>query len=321
MPKSLVDAGWPKSAVGATVRVILDNDFAGDPDGLVQLAHHLLSPSVEIVGIIGTRHLDSRPLPPDTSFARDAVFAAGTIADLCGRSDVAILQGADASLHDRSTPQSSPGAQLIVNEARREDERPLFVCCGASLTEVASAWLIDPEIAERLTVVWIGGRAYDQSSTLAEREWEYNFQIDPVAAQVVFNDSRLSLWQFPRDVYRQAMVSRSELLVRMAEMGPLGERLWYELGQYPRMFASTGKPRNETYCLGDSPLVLATALQSFFDCDAASSRWIDRPCPELDMEGHYRYRLGGRGIRVFTQIDNRIWLEDFYAKLLVHARR
>jgi hypothetical protein len=26
------------------LRVIIDNDFAGDPDGLLQLAHHLLSP-------------------------------------------------------------------------------------------------------------------------------------------------------------------------------------------------------------------------------------------------------------------------------------
>ena len=26
-------------------RVVLDNDWAGDPDGLVALAHHLLSPA------------------------------------------------------------------------------------------------------------------------------------------------------------------------------------------------------------------------------------------------------------------------------------
>jgi hypothetical protein len=29
-------------------RIIIDNDFGGDPDGLFQLAHHLASPSVEI---------------------------------------------------------------------------------------------------------------------------------------------------------------------------------------------------------------------------------------------------------------------------------
>ncbi|HEY9196784.1 MAG TPA: hypothetical protein VIM77_10980, partial [Mucilaginibacter sp.] len=36
------------------MRVIFDNDFSGDPDGLFALTHMLLSPSVEIRGIIGS---------------------------------------------------------------------------------------------------------------------------------------------------------------------------------------------------------------------------------------------------------------------------
>src|SRR4051812_9959182 len=36
------------------MRIIIDNDFGGDPDGLFELVHHLLSPSVEIRGIIGS---------------------------------------------------------------------------------------------------------------------------------------------------------------------------------------------------------------------------------------------------------------------------
>lgn len=36
------------------MRVIIDNDFSGDPDSLFQLVHLLLSPSVEIKAIIGS---------------------------------------------------------------------------------------------------------------------------------------------------------------------------------------------------------------------------------------------------------------------------
>ena len=36
------------------MRVMVDNDFGGDPDGLFQLVHQILSPSVEIRGIIGS---------------------------------------------------------------------------------------------------------------------------------------------------------------------------------------------------------------------------------------------------------------------------
>ena len=32
-------------------RVVVDNDWAGDPDGLVALAHHLLSPTNRVVAI------------------------------------------------------------------------------------------------------------------------------------------------------------------------------------------------------------------------------------------------------------------------------
>jgi purine nucleosidase len=36
------------------MRVIIDNDFSGDPDDLFALVHHVLSPSVEIPLIIAS---------------------------------------------------------------------------------------------------------------------------------------------------------------------------------------------------------------------------------------------------------------------------
>src|SRR5215471_5665883 len=45
---------YSDSLVKPRMRVIIDNDFGGDPDGLFALVHHLLSPSVEIRGIIGS---------------------------------------------------------------------------------------------------------------------------------------------------------------------------------------------------------------------------------------------------------------------------
>jgi hypothetical protein len=42
------------SVITPRMRVIVDNDFSGDPDGLFQLAHLVLSPSVDIRAIIGS---------------------------------------------------------------------------------------------------------------------------------------------------------------------------------------------------------------------------------------------------------------------------
>jgi len=35
---------FPEDVVKPRMRIIIDNDFGGDPDGLFQLVHHLLSP-------------------------------------------------------------------------------------------------------------------------------------------------------------------------------------------------------------------------------------------------------------------------------------
>src|SRR3954468_7716812 len=41
----------PTLRVSAHCRVVLDNDWSGDPDGLVALAHHLLSPANRVVAV------------------------------------------------------------------------------------------------------------------------------------------------------------------------------------------------------------------------------------------------------------------------------
>ena len=76
---------------------------------------------------------------------------------------------------------------------------------------------MEPRIAERCTVVWIGGREHSGLAEPAPGDLsvEYNTSIDLTAAQVVFNDSDLAIWQVPRDAYKQVLASRAELVVRM----------------------------------------------------------------------------------------------------------
>ena len=76
----------------------------------------------------------------------------------------------------------------------------------------------------------------------------------------------------------------------------------------------------ETVVLGDSPLVLLTALLSPIDPTPASSRWVDRPRPKITDDGAYRYDPGAPPMRIFTAIDSRLVLEDLFAKLDLFAR-
>jgi purine nucleosidase len=301
----------------ARVRVISDNDYCGDPDGLVQLAHHLLCPSVDMRLVIGGQVASfDFSASPTSAYASRA--AACEIAELTGRSDVRVLAGSNTGLDSSDAPRSTPAADAIVDEAMRDDtDAPLFVACGGSLTNIASAWLVEPRIAERLTLVWIGGGEYEG---LAEPPpdalpVEYNTGIDVVAAQVVFNRSNVPIWQVPQDAYRQVLASRSELVLRMQRSGTLGAYLFDAIDRFIEQVESFGVRTGETYVLGDSPLVLLTALLSPFSPAPSSTRWATKPRPTMLDTGLYGPPTTGARIRVVTQVDTRLLLEDLYAKL------
>jgi inosine-uridine preferring nucleoside hydrolase len=301
-------------------RVITDNDYCGDPDGVVQLAHHLLCPTVDIRAVIGSPAAGGGA---GTAFSADAsVDAAREVAARAGRRDVSIVSASNEELASPSEPRTSAAADVIVAEAMRDDtDLPLFVTCGGGLTSIASAWLLEPRIADRLTLVWIGGREHEgfANAPPGALAIEYNTSIDLLAAQVVFNDSDLAIWQVPRDAYTQVVASRSELFLRMRPHGPLGEHLYNALGAGVEAMTAFGLDPAEAYVLGDSPLVLLTALWPLFNSSPVSCRWTERPRPRIDDAGGYDPNPDGPPFKLFTQLDSRLVLEDLYAKLELHA--
>jgi len=305
------------------VRVVVDNDFGGDPDGLVQLAHHALSPSVDLRLVIGSHLRPGDPFDPSAVTADTAASRAREVLELADRSDVRVLAGSNTGFTTGAEPSRSPAAEALVAEAMRDDvDTPLYVCAGAGLTEVAAAWLTEPRIAERLTLIWIGG---PEHSGLAEpppgaMSIEYNLLIDVTAAAVVFGESAIPVWQVPRDAYRQALVSFAELRMRMAGSGRLGAHLYAALDRVRDAAAEWGQDLGETWALGDSPLVLLTALQSAFEADASSSHYVLRDTPAITVDGRYEPRPGARRMRVYTRLDTRLLVEDLFAKLSLHAR-
>lgn len=296
-------------------RVIIDNDFSGDPDGLVALAHQLLSPSIETTAIIGS-YVNRGWSKNSGNPARDAVEAVDELLAVMGLSgEYKVYQGSATTMTDPNTPIESEGARAIIAEAMRDDSRPLYVLCGASLNTIASAWLMEPAIADRLTVVWIGGQEYAEIPNPAPADIsavEYNLNLSIAAAQCVFNNSNLRLWQVPRSAYRQTIFTRAEMQTRLAGT-PLGDYLYGKLTGMMDML------RSETYVLGDSPLVLLTALQTLFEPDSASSLFCNLPAPYITDEGLYDRERSGRTIRVYATIDNRTMFEDMCAKFLLHS--
>lgn len=310
---------------GPRLRVISDNDYAGDPDALFQLAHLALSPSVDLRGIIASHLSADDPFDGSGRSAANGVAEASAVLDLLGIGDeVSVVAGRETPIGSREQPEVSAAAELIVAEAMRTDTRlPLYVTAGGGLSAVATAYLLEPRIAGRLTVVWIGGPEHVELGAIpppGAAPLEYNLDIDLLAAQVVFA-SAIPLWQVPRNAYRQALVSTAELRAEVRRHGRVGQHLYERLDRVAVLAAGAGHHLGETYILGDNPLVLLTALMSSFEMDPSSSAYDLVSRPRIDDHGQYRPCPGAAPMRVYSRLDVRLMLQDMYAKLAGHAAR
>lgn len=300
------------------IRVIVDNDFSGDPDGLFQLTHLLLSPSVDVRAIIGSHIAPKDFIDPTDSQANNAAQKAKEVMQLLKiKNNIPIVAGSNKAMVNDSTPSISNATNIIINEALRTDTKmPLYILCGAGLTEVASALLKQPNIAGKFIIVWIGGPEYtDAIAPPKASKIEYNLNIDIAAAMSVFNRSNVSIWQIPRNAYRQVIISHAQLLVNVKPKGTIGNYLYQELFKLMNKLGKIG----ETYILGDSPLVLLTALQTYFEADPASSFYQLKNAPLITKDGQYINNQDGRKIRVYHHLDVALLLNDFFAKLELHA--
>jgi hypothetical protein len=285
----------------ASLRVIVDNDFAGDPDGLAALAHQLLSPKSRVTLVTAS---GLNPKFVEAALAGRSAEAGRTVAlELIRRLDSETVPPVSAGSEAMSL-ESSPAARAIVAEAMRDDPLPLYLTCGGPLTNVATALRLEPAIAARMTVVWIGGGGYPAGG------WEYNLATDEAAAREVIEQSHVPLWQIPQPAYRQAQFSIAEMTADLRPLSPFSRWLYERFTDPPDFLDLSG-----AWPLGDSPLVLLTALSS------ESSRYAERPARKIGSNGTYGEEVPGRTVRIYEQIDTRLMFADFLAQLRLHAAR
>ena len=99
-------------------------------------------------------------------------------------------------------------------------ENPLYVIAIGAITNVASAILLNPAVAENTVVVWLGGHALHYHDT-----HEFNMRQDVAAARVVMQ-SGVPLVQLPCcGVVSSFTVSRPELEFWLKGKNPLADYL------------------------------------------------------------------------------------------------
>ena len=296
-------------------RVIVNTDAKNEADDQYAIVHALLTPSFEVHGVIAAHFGERR----STTSMEDSYAEVLKLLDLMGwQGRVRVARGAPRALPDAQTPVASAGAQLIIDEALKDDPRPLHVAFYGPLTDMASALLMEPAIATRnVRVVWIGGGDWPAGGS------EFNLSNDIHAANVVFR-SPIEVWQIPSTVYRLMAVSYAELFEKVYPHGALGRYLVEQLVEWNAQFLTWLETQDaeraqaiggalEYRSLGDSP---AVGVIMYPDC----GQWQWRPAPEFESSMHYRHTGRNRPIRVYETVDARFVHEDFFAKLARFAR-
>jgi hypothetical protein len=278
------------------------NDFGGDFDGLFAAAHTVMSRSIDLRGLISSNAKER-----DQNVARGMALGNEMLRLMREQDRVPLIAGAATKL-TTSDPIRSDGTQKIIDEAMRTDTHlPLFVAVGGGLTEVASALMLKPEIGQKMTVVWIGGG----------EAGEYNFSIDPIASRYVFNESEVPIWQIPAQLYATCQVSMTELQAFVAPCGAIGNWLYKQALGVDELLKNYPINPGETWSMGDSPLVLLTALGDFANRMGANV-YKQIPTPILTVTGIAQPRESSRKMRLYESIDTRLMFSDFYAKLKVN---
>ena len=225
---------------GPARRLVIDNDWAGDPDGLLALAHHLLS-SDRVDGV--TSSLTSPMFPGAESGAARGIEAARALIAVAAPE----FAGRTAAGAEGAGGGPSEASRLIVDAARRDDPLPLTIVCAGPLTNVAAALAEDPSIAARARLVWVGGAVGDV--------FEYNRDTDREAAAAVFA-TEIAIEQYPLETYRACTFSLAELEAELTRTA-VGRAVW---DAFTALEIPTRFPVGEVWHLGDSLPLLATSL-------------------------------------------------------------
>jgi purine nucleosidase len=267
-------------------KVIIDSDAKNEIDDQYAITYAVLSEELDLRGFTAAHF--GRKGSMEKSYEEILLLLR-----LLGKENkYSVLQGAGHALGDERTPVDSPAARFIVEEAFKHSGEPLYVVSIGAITNLASAYLIEPGIRERIKVFWIAGKKWPEGGFC------FNDKNDISAARIIF-DSDIDLTLIP--VCRPA--SRLKIYMndrpRLKGKGEIGDYLWK---LFMRRRFGFPKPVYD--------VAAVAVLKSPGWCTAETA-----PRPELLKNGKYEFSKTSGMLTVVTDINAEEIRSDFFRLL------
>ena len=210
------------TATPSRLRVVLDTDTFNEVDDQFALAHLLLSPKqVDLEAVYAAPFfIPGRCADPADGMEKSHEEILRVLEKVKTPRPPRVFRGSKSYLPAAGRPVESPAALDLVERALSAKEGKLHVLGIAVATDIASALLMEPKIADRIVIVWLGGHAPYWSDTQ-----EFNLGQDLHAARVLL-DTDVPLVLLPCvPVTSHLLVTIPELEKELAPYSPLGAYL------------------------------------------------------------------------------------------------
>lgn len=289
----------PKRAI---VPLVIYTDAKNEADDQYAIMHFLLSPSMDVKGIIAA-HFEQK-IAYEGGSMQKSYDEIKRVLKLASMDDIPALRGCEKPLQNKDSVSESEGVQFIIEQARQTKESKLYVAVLGAMTDVASAINLAPDIADKLVVLWNGGGPYPEGRP------EFNVMQDPCAVRKIL-ESSVEVWQTHQDVYNAFEVTLAELARRVRPCGEIGQYLYAQLLEENEKEFNTGflLRTGENWTLGDNATVSVLLMNRF------RGNWEMRKAPYIKADLTYENNPDGKLIRVYQNLDVRMTLEDLFSKL------
>ncbi len=278
---------------GKRLRVLIDSDAKNEIDDQYAIALAITSPErLAIEGFVGANYDNTRGGPDGVAKSVAEIELVLSKAGMAGKWPV--LPGSDPMQY-QFKPSPSAGVDFIIERAMAgTPDDPLWVVGLGASTDMASAFLKEPAILDRVVVFW------HFRTRWPEKCWNFNVIGDVRAARILFH-SPLPFVLFDTGTYLTLPMAESE-----RDLRPLGA-----LGAYLHDYRTTSpgfaSPRKGFYDLGD----IAALVDPTLAC------WEVTECPEVAWDLDYDFSRPKGSILRCYHVDR----DRTFALLVDHMRR
>jgi Inosine-uridine preferring nucleoside hydrolase len=175
------------------VRAVLDTDTYNEIDDQFALVQMILSPErIKLEAIYAAPFFNDRSSGPGEGMELSYQEILRLLDRLDVRADGFVFRGVTDYVGPEKVARPAAAVDDLIARARTATpDEPLHVVAIAAISNIASALLQAPDIADRIVVVWLGGNALDWP-----HQREFNLKQDVGGVQVVF-DSGVPLVNLP----------------------------------------------------------------------------------------------------------------------------